>query len=120
MKTLQYIFLFVLLTLSICVKAVDRNALGNGLLLGKITDATTGEMLPGVNIYIPDLQVGTITDSNGSYRLNNIPTGKQLVQVSYVGYETIVFTLNRGIHPRVFAMAISISKLVIMLILRRC
>ncbi len=98
MKTLQYIFLLVLLTLSICVKAVDRNALGNGLLLGKITDATTGEMLPGVNIYIPDLQVGTTTDSNGSYRLNNIPTGKQLVQVSYVGYETIVLTVVVGIE----------------------
>ncbi|SDB93102.1 TonB-dependent receptor [Williamwhitmania taraxaci] len=98
MKTLQYIFLLALLILSICVQAIDRNALGNGLLLGKITDATTGEMLPGVNIYIPDLQVGTITDSNGSYRLNNIPTGKQLVQVSYVGYETIVFTLVVGIE----------------------
>ena len=93
MKTLKYITLIALLTLSVSLQAAENTPLAKGLLQGKVTDALTGEMLPGVYIYVPELQVGTITDGNGSYRLNNIPLGKQLVQVSYVGYQTIVITL---------------------------
>jgi len=96
MKTVQYIFLIILLTLAMCLQAVERSVLSKGLLLGKVTDAQSGEMLPGVNIYIPDLQVGTITDNTGSYRLHNIPEGKLMVQVSFVGYETIVTSLVVG------------------------
>ncbi len=96
MKTVQYIFLLGLFTLTVNLQAVERNTLAKGLLHGNVTDYNTGEMLPGVNIYIPDLQVGTITDSDGNYRLNNIPTGKQLVQISYVGYETMVVTVAVG------------------------
>ena len=37
---------------------------------GKVTDAETGDNLPGVNIIIKGTSVGTSTDSNGSYSLS--------------------------------------------------
>ncbi|MEK7255628.1 MAG: TonB-dependent receptor, partial [Bacteroidota bacterium] len=59
---------------------------------GIVTDADNGRPLAGANILLPDFQVttGTTTDTSGNYRLENIPVGRYRLQVSYVGFETVV------------------------------
>lgn len=59
-------------------------------LSGKITDAKTGEPLPGASIYVHDLKKGTIADVKGIYRIANLNTGKYLVEITYRGYSTII------------------------------
>lgn len=54
---------------------------------GAVTDAETGEPLPGATVQIPELGIGTATDTNGMYELS-VPEGTHLLQVSFVGYET--------------------------------
>ncbi len=48
-----------------------------------------GEPLPGVTIFIPSLQKGGITNSNGIFSLRNVPQGNYLLEFSFVGYKTI-------------------------------
>ncbi|WP_205511216.1 TonB-dependent receptor [Longitalea arenae] len=60
------------------------------LLTGKITDAKTGEPLPGASIYVHDLKKGTISDDKGMYRITNLNTGKYLVEITYRGYSSII------------------------------
>ncbi len=62
-----------------------------GTLTGAITDERTGEALPGVNIYLIELERGTATDLNGEYTISNIPYGTYTIEVSYIGYETISY-----------------------------
>jgi iron complex outermembrane receptor protein len=57
---------------------------------GRITDATTGKPLPGASIYFADIRVGTTTDASGRYTFRNIVAGHHLIEVSHVGYNTIV------------------------------
>jgi TonB-linked SusC/RagA family outer membrane protein len=52
---------------------------------GVVTDATSGEVLPGVNILIKGTTQGTITDVNGKYSIEVQSQGTILV-FSYVGY----------------------------------
>jgi iron complex outermembrane receptor protein len=59
-------------------------------LSGKITDKTTGATVPGATIYIPDLKSGTVSDANGFYSLSHLPKTRLLVQVSFLGYKTII------------------------------
>ncbi len=59
-------------------------------LSGRITSKETGETIPGAAVYIPDLKSGTASDANGFYRLTNLPKTKLLVQVSFIGYKTII------------------------------
>ena len=61
--------------------------LTNAHLSGKITDKATGETLPGVSIYFPDLKTGTISQADGSYFIGKLPMTKLLVQVNYLGYK---------------------------------
>jgi iron complex outermembrane receptor protein len=77
-------------------------------LSGKITDDKSNAALNGASIYIPDIKTGTLSKSDGSYEIKNIPNGTYLVEVSFVGFASITkevtingksvmdFTLNRS------------------------
>lgn len=61
----------------------------SGNLKGKVTDSQSGESLPGVNIYIDQLERGAATDMDGNYELSNIPYGTYFVRISLIGYLTL-------------------------------
>jgi iron complex outermembrane receptor protein len=58
-------------------------------ITGSIKEANTNNNIPFVNIYIPQLEKGTISDENGTFTLNNIPPGNYKVIFSIIGYETL-------------------------------
>ena len=77
---------------------------------GKVTDARTGEALPGANVYVSELTVGSATDRDGSYTFL-IPAasvrGQQAtLVVRFIGYKqkTEKIQLNPGIVTRDFAL----------------
>lgn len=55
---------------------------------GRVTSADDGSTLPGVNVLLKGTATGTITDSNGSYRIAVPATGGTLV-FSFVGLRTM-------------------------------
>lgn len=55
---------------------------------GTISDANSNETLIGVNIYVPELQIGTSTNAYGFYSLT-LPEGTYKFEFSYVGYQTV-------------------------------
>lgn len=59
-------------------------------LRGRVIDRNTGEGLPGVNIFLPDLSRGTISDNEGNYKISGIRPGRLLLEFSYVGYRTVI------------------------------
>jgi TonB-linked SusC/RagA family outer membrane protein len=56
-------------------------------VMGTVTDAATGEQLPGVNILIEGTNTGVISDGNGKYSIE-IPSPNSVLIFSYVGYKT--------------------------------
>ncbi|REJ80409.1 MAG: TonB-dependent receptor [Bacteroidetes bacterium] len=66
------------------------NTQGFGVLYGKVTDKNSNETLIGVPILIEGLGLGTVSDLDGNYRIENIPEGKHSVVVSYIGYQKMV------------------------------
>ena len=54
-------------------------------ITGTVTDLSTGETLPGVNILVKGTTIGTITDVEGNYRLT-APDDAQTLVFSSVGY----------------------------------
>ncbi len=58
-------------------------------LRGKVFDEETKEALPGVILYIPDLEVSAVTDTGGRYKITNLPKRSLLIQVTLLVYATI-------------------------------
>lgn len=77
-------FIYVLLLLSFQLFA-QRNY----TLSGIITEKASSETLIGVNIILPELSKGTVTNGYGFYSIS-LPKGIYKVEISYLGYQTIV------------------------------
>ncbi len=64
-----------------------------GNLRGVVKDADGG-ILPGASVIVTGSTLGTSTDINGAYLLQNIPAGEQSITVRYLGYEDLVRTVD--------------------------
>ena len=71
-----------------------HTTLAQNKISGNITDKQTNEKLTGVSVYISDLKKGTSADKDGNYELSNLKPGKYLLEVSFLGYKTIVISVS--------------------------
>lgn len=58
-----------------------------GAVTGRVTDADTGEPLPGVNVVVEELATGAATDVEGRYTISGLRPGTYTLRASFVGYE---------------------------------
>ncbi|CAM3340507.1 TonB-dependent receptor [Rhodothermus bifroesti] len=61
-----------------------------GKITGRVTDAQTGEGLPGVNVLVVETQQGASTDLEGYYVILNVRPGTYTLRASMVGFATQV------------------------------
>jgi len=63
-----------------------------GVITGKVIDNATKQVLPYVNIVVRDLDkkiiTGGITDDNGLFSIKDLPKGKSIVELQFIGYTT--------------------------------
>ncbi|NGP89565.1 SusC/RagA family TonB-linked outer membrane protein [Fodinibius halophilus] len=78
----------LLLMVIVCLVSTGFAFGQTGTLTGTVTDASTGESLPGVNIYILDIERGTATGPEGQFTIEDIEYGTYTVRATYVGYQT--------------------------------
>jgi iron complex outermembrane receptor protein len=91
MKKITYLLLLIILFPTNDLSAFNAQKTS---LSGRITDKLTGEALPGVTLYIPDLKTGTVSAIDGTYKIDNLPQAKILLQVSFLGYKNIIETID--------------------------
>jgi len=60
-----------------------------GSLSGKVSEKKTGNPLPAATVYIADLKIGAVADSNGHYFFRSLPSGTYLVEVRNIGFKAI-------------------------------
>ncbi len=77
------------IALSLFLVQGDLLAQETGKVRGVVTDAETGEPLPGANVIIEGTSLGASTDVEGVYNILNVSPGKHVVRVSMVGYTTV-------------------------------
>ncbi len=70
----------------------------NGSVTGKVLDAKTQEPIPYATIVIKDIAgktvTGGITDELGVFEIKKIPEGKNIVEVQFIGYQTVQKEVN--------------------------
>lgn len=76
-----------------CAGQADNRRV-NSSLRGTVTDVHTKEPLAGATIYIHELKTGAISAKDGTYLIQNLPSGKFLVEVSYLSYSSATETIE--------------------------
>jgi iron complex outermembrane receptor protein len=64
-------------------------AWAQGPVVGTITDARTGEALPGATILLDGAAIGT-TNPAGAFSLAAVPAGAHELRITFLGYESLV------------------------------
>ncbi|MFI5157478.1 MAG: SusC/RagA family TonB-linked outer membrane protein, partial [Sphingobacteriales bacterium] len=78
----------------LCFFFVNTAFAQNFTVKGNVTDASTGEVLPGVSVVIKGTNNGTQTDVNGAFSLSVAPNST--LQVSFVGYASREVAVSEG------------------------
>jgi len=86
-KKLLTVITMVLLTSQVALAQV-------GTVTGVVTDAESGETVPGANILLQELERGSVSDVDGNYEIANVPAGSYTLTASFVGYNTYRQTIN--------------------------
>ena len=58
-----------------------------GSIQGFVTDAKSGNPLPGANVQIVDTFLGASTDADGRYHLHDVEPGIYTLKASFIGYK---------------------------------
>lgn len=74
------------------------------MLAGFVTEAQTGDALPGAHIYLTGLQVGTTTNRAGYFAFPSLPSGTYDARISFLGYHAQDTTLTAGGAPARIAL----------------
>ncbi|PZR27923.1 MAG: TonB-dependent receptor [Citrobacter freundii] len=85
------VFIFSMISLCMAVSSFGQT---KSLLTGKVTEQGSGNPLIGATIRIHDVNRDAVSDANGAYKTSSMPAGKYLVEVSFIGHETIVETVD--------------------------
>ena len=106
---------FVILYIIVCTLCASSGwsmPAGKTTLTGKVTDKASGEALPGVTLYVPDLKTGAVTNLDGVYKIENLPNSKILIQISFLGYTPILETVDLAtITNKDFALEASVKEM---------
>ncbi|WP_044206087.1 TonB-dependent receptor [Flammeovirga sp. OC4] len=90
-------YLYLILT-GICITLFSSNSIGQTTdLYGKII-GPSGDPLPYAQINVLETTFASITDMDGNYHINNVPSGKYEISATYLGYnaDVVSITLEPG------------------------
>ena len=75
------------LLIFLCCFLLNLGAYAQIEVSGKVTDASGAE-LPGVSIVVKETTTGTVTNTNGTFTIPNVPSTKSILVFSYIGYNS--------------------------------
>ena len=78
---------------------------------GRITDAVTGEPIPGASVFIANTTIGAATDHEGRYLFIIPGNGSYRLVVSHVGYQPVFRDIEAGNVSVVHDVALQFSEL---------
>jgi iron complex outermembrane receptor protein len=69
-------------------------AIAQNTFKATIKDRETNEVLAGATAEVKGTKLGAISDLNGSLSISQIPDGKQVIQIRFIGYKTLLYPIS--------------------------
>jgi hypothetical protein len=75
---------------------VDGKKASAGHIIRGIVKDDAGDPIPGVNVYLKDATVGTVTDANGRFEFPRQLMDGERLTFSFIGFESIEYAVSKA------------------------
>ncbi len=82
----------ILVCAALLLGVSEAQSVGN--ITGTVTDAASGEKLEAVQVYIPVLKLGAVSDEHGRFIIDNVPIGTYELKADLIGYASATVAIN--------------------------
>lgn len=79
----------MMLLLTCCIMGVGLVMAQSSKVTGKVLSDEDGEAIIGATVMVKGTTIGTVTDADGFFNLSNVPNSAKVLEISFVGMETI-------------------------------
>lgn len=90
----KYFSVLIVELLILAVLVAKGLTLTSSTIQGYVTDAATGEPLPGANVMLMNTSLGAASDKNGKYLIPSVPSGAYTLRVTYIGYKRMEISVT--------------------------
>lgn len=112
----RYAYTYIFTAIIILIFLSRGYVLAQGTISGRVIDAETRQPLPGANVYLQGTVIGSVTDTDGFFRIVNVPDEPMTLVVTMIGYGKFtqadirvsageIQTLNIQLQPTVIETA---------------
>lgn len=84
--------------------AFAGSAMAQGQVAGTVVDAATKQPIAGVQVTVQNTTLGTVTTSQGYFRINSVPSGRLTLVARRIGYASQSRTATAGDTTIAFAL----------------
>lgn len=115
----KVVIALILSIICLCGARLFAQQSRSGMVSGFVYDGTNGEAMIGATLIIKGTRIGTVTNGSGYFVINNVPSGKQTLVVSSIGFakksvkvntaDSIVSRLNIQLQPE----SVNLSEVVV-------
>ena len=85
--------LWCVLVLIVAASVAPVWAQAGGTVAGTVAEATSGDALEAVQVSIPGLKLGAVSDAEGRFAIPNVPAGAHELRVDLIGYDSRTVTV---------------------------
>ena len=78
---------------SLALSAVTADA---QVITGRITDAQSGQTIAAAQVFVSALDLGALSEGNGTYSIQNVPAGTHIVSVQRLGFQSVEQSVTLG------------------------
>ena len=90
------VFLSRFIPILVCVGLLHSvvQAQSVGTVTGTVVNAASGEKLEVVQVHIPTLKLGVVSDEQGRFTIPNVPAGTHELRADLIGYASAIAVIT--------------------------
>ena len=90
----------MMLLLTCCIMGVGLVMAQSSKVTGKVLSDEDGEAIIGATVMVKGTTIGTVTDADGFFNLSNVPNSAKVLEISFVGMETMTVKIAPNLTIR--------------------
>ncbi len=87
-------FILLIPVLAVVASTVHAQQSGTGTVVGSVLNDSTQKVLERASVTVVGINLSTLTEADGTFRISSVPSGAQTLKISYAGLQDAMVAVN--------------------------